>query len=193
MATKKELRERFKKKRLLLTKEEERSLNEGLLQQFQRFNWSKFSCIHIFLPIKSFKEPDTIVLINWLRQNFPQIRLVIPKTDTINLTMHHYVWEEGLAFEINKWGIEEPASGELVLTEQLDLVMIPLLAFDRMGNRVGYGKGFYDRFLSVCRPDCLKVGLSLFEPIDLIEDANPMDIPLDYCITPDTIWEFGGL
>jgi len=193
MATKKELRERFKQMRLLLTKEEEDSLNDGLLLQFQRFNWSKFSCIHVFLPIKSFKEPNTVILINWLRQNFPHIKLVVPKTNTGSFTMHHYIWEEGQAFEVNKWGIEEPASGELVLAEQLDVVIVPLLAFDRMGNRIGYGKGFYDRFLSICRPDCLKIGLSLFEAIKLIEDVNPMDIPLDYCITPNTIWEFGKL
>lgn len=192
MATKGELRERFKQVRLLLTKEEEDSLNNELLLQFQQFNWSKFSYIHIFLPIKSSREPNTTLLIDWLRKNFPQIQLVVPKSDMGSLTMHHYAWEENLVLELNKWGIEEPKSGKVVLAEQLDIVILPLLAFDRMGNRVGYGKGFYDRFLSVCRPDCLKVGLSLFEPVDLIEDINPMDVPLDYCITPNTIWEFKG-
>jgi len=190
MAVKKELRERFKQIRLLLTNEEEESLNNELLLQFQRFNWSGFSYIHIFLPIKSFKEPNTILLIDWLQQTFPQIQLVISKSDMDSLTMHHYIWEQDQILELNKWGIEEPASGKIVLAEQLDVVILPLLAFDRKGNRVGYGKGFYDRFLSVCRPDCLKVGLSLFEPVNFIEDINPMDIPLDYCITPNTIWEF---
>ncbi len=192
MATKVELRERFKQVRLLLTKEEEDSLNNDLLSKFQQFNWARFSYIHIFLPIEGFKEPDTTLLINWLRKSFPQIQLVVPKSDMGSLTMHHYAWEEDLVLELNKWGIAEPKAGKVVLAEQLDVVILPLLAFDRMGNRVGYGKGFYDRFLSVCRPDCLKVGLSLFEPVDLIEDINPLDVPLDYCITPNTIWEFKG-
>lgn len=192
MATKGELRERFKQVRLLLTKEEEDSLNNELLLQFQQFNWSGFSYIHIFLPIRGFKEPNTNLLIDWLRSNFPQIQLVIPKSDLGSLKMHHYAWEEDLVFELNKWGIEEPRSGRVVLAEQLDIVILPLLAFDVMGNRVGYGKGFYDRFLSVCRPDCLKVGLSLFEPVEIIDDINPLDVPLDYCITPNRIWEFKG-
>jgi 5-formyltetrahydrofolate cyclo-ligase len=192
MATKRELRERFKQERLLLAKEEEDSLNNELLLQFQQFNWSRFNYIHIFLPIKTYKEPNTALLIDWLKRNFPQIQLVIPKSDMSTLTMQHYALEEGHLLEFNKWGIEEPTSGKTVLAEQLDLVLLPLLAFDRMGNRVGYGKGFYDRFLSVCRPDCLKVGLSLFEPVDLIDDINPLDVPLDYCITPNTIWEFKG-
>jgi len=190
MAVKKELRERFKQIRLLLTKEEEDSLNNELLLQFQRFNWSGFNYIHIFLPIRTFKEPDTNLLIDWFQHNFPQIQLVISKSDIESLTMDHYIWEQSQALELNKWGVAEPKAGKVVLAEQLDVVILPLLAFDRKGNRVGYGKGFYDRFLSVCRPDCLKVGLSLFDPVDRIEDTNPMDIPLDYCITPNTIWDF---
>ena len=192
MATKGELREQFKQARLLLTKEEEDSLNKELLRQFQQFNWSKFNYIHIFLPIKSYREPNTILLIDWLQSTFPQTHLVISKSDMKSLTMHHYAWEKDQVLELNKWGIEEPKSGKVILAEQLDVVLLPLLAYDKMGNRVGYGKGFYDRFLSTCRPDCLKVGLSLFDPVELIEDINPMDVPLDYCITPDTIWEFKG-
>lgn len=191
MATKEELRKRFKQERSLLTEEEEVSLNNDLLLQFQHFNWSKFNYIHIFLPIQGFREPNTALLIDWIRSNFPQIQLVIPKSDMESLTMDHYVLDENQVFELNQWGIEEPKSGELISADQLDVVILPLLAFDRMGNRVGYGKGFYDRFLSVCRPDCLKVGLSLFEPVNLIENVDSLDVPLNYCITPNTIWEFG--
>ncbi|HUH19853.1 5-formyltetrahydrofolate cyclo-ligase [Albibacterium sp.] len=192
MATKKELRAQFKKTRLLLTKEEEDSLNNELLRQFQQFNWSKFTYIHIFFPIKHYREPNTVLLIDWLQSAYPQIQLVLSKSDMESLAMHHYAWEKGQLLELNEWGIEEPRSGKVVLSEQLDIVLLPLLAFDRMGNRVGYGKGFYDRFLSTCRPDCLKVGLSLFEPVNSIEDTNALDVPLDYCITPNTIWEFKG-
>jgi 5-formyltetrahydrofolate cyclo-ligase len=60
--------------------------------------------------------------------------------------------------------------------------------FDRRGFRVGYGKGFYDKFLSECRADCLKIGLSYFEPIDEISDAQNFDVRLDCCITPKEIF-----
>lgn len=70
------------------------------------------------------------------------------------------------------------------------MVLIPLLAFDKNGYRVGYGKGFYDRFLAECRPDVVKVGLSVFEPIDEITDLNEFDIKMDFCITPNRVWQF---
>jgi 5-formyltetrahydrofolate cyclo-ligase len=73
--------------------------------------------------------------------------------------------------------------------QNIDLVIVPLLAFDKYGNRVGYGKGFYDRFLSKCRSNVIKVGVSFFEPADRITDINPLDIRLDYCITPTRVWK----
>jgi 5-formyltetrahydrofolate cyclo-ligase len=91
---------------------------------------------------------------------------------------------------MNSWGITEPESGELVSPKCLDMVLVPLLVFDKQGKRVGYGKGFYDRFLSQCRSNVLKVGLSYFKPIEKIGDADTYDIPLDICVTPDEIWYF---
>jgi len=78
-----------------------------------------------------------------------------------------------------------------VSESEIDLIFVPLLAFDETGNRVGYGKGFYDKFLTKCRPDAIKVGLSYFEAIDRISDSEQFDIPLNYCITPQRIYEFG--
>ena len=71
-----------------------------------------------------------------------------------------------------------------------DLIIVPLLAVDAQGHRVGYGKGFYDRFLSKCRPDCLKVGLNYFEPDERIVDVGEHDIKLDACVTPTEVFCF---
>jgi 5-formyltetrahydrofolate cyclo-ligase len=65
-----------------------------------------------------------------------------------------------------------------------------LLAFDVKGNRVGYGKGYFDKYLKECREDCIKVGLSYYEPLDSIDDANEFDVPLDFCITPQRTYVF---
>lgn len=93
-------------------------------------------------------------------------------------------------FAITEWGIPEPVAGVVLNPTDLDIVLIPLLAFDLAGNRVGYGKGFYDRYLLQCRPDCLKIGISLFDPIALIEDVESYDIPLDIAICPAQLYDF---
>jgi 5-formyltetrahydrofolate cyclo-ligase len=67
---------------------------------------------------------------------------------------------------------------------------MPLLIFDKQGNRVGYGKGFYDRFLQKCSPNALKVGICLEKPIEQIEDLNEFDVKMDVCITPFGVWRF---
>ena len=84
----------------------------------------------------------------------------------------------------------EPAGGKPVSEDQIDVVIVPLLVFDEKGNRVGYGKGFYDRFLSRCREDVIKIGLSFFDAEKRIDDTDEFDIPLTYCITPGKIYEF---
>jgi len=90
----------------------------------------------------------------------------------------------------NRWGISEPFTGEIIDDKEIDLVLVPLLCFDEMGYRVGYGNGYYDKFLANCRKDCLKVGVSFFEPIGEIEDVREFDIRLDYCVTPEKVWRF---
>jgi 5-formyltetrahydrofolate cyclo-ligase len=70
------------------------------------------------------------------------------------------------------------------------VVFVPLLAFDKKGHRVGYGKGFYDRFLSDCKPETIKIGLSFFEAEESISAILPSDIRLDFCVTPTEIIVF---
>ena len=91
---------------------------------------------------------------------------------------------------ISEWGIPEPVGGSVVKPTDFDIILIPLLAFDKNGQRVGYGKGFYDRYLAECRPDCLKIGISLFDPVDFIEEVESHDIPLDIAICPAKLYDF---
>ena len=91
----------------------------------------------------------------------------------------------------NEWGIHEPVNGNFIDADQIDLVFVPLLAFDEDGYRVGYGKGYYDKFLARCKPGVLKVGVSYFDAIDTISDRAEFDLPFNSCITPPRIYEFG--
>ena len=90
----------------------------------------------------------------------------------------------------NKFGIPEPLSGFTLEPELIDLVFVPLLGFDEAGNRVGYGKGYYDKFLATCRQDVVIIGLSFLEAVKEIVDTDPWDVPLHYCITPNRVYEF---
>lgn len=94
------------------------------------------------------------------------------------------------AFQKNAWNIHEPMDGRVVDSGVIDVAFVPLLIFDRKGYRVGYGKGFYDKYLQQCKPGCLKIGFCYFEPIDEISDTNEFDVPLNICITPNTIYVF---
>ena len=86
--------------------------------------------------------------------------------------------------------IPEPRTGVPTPDEKIDMVIVPLLAFDEQGFRVGYGKGFYDRFLKRTRPECKKVGLSYFVAEKRIDDVDAHDVPLDQCVTPEGVMQF---
>ena len=101
----------------------------------------------------------------------------------------HFLLTDSTALQLNAYGIPEPIEGIEVAVEKLDVVFVPLLAFDHHGNRVGYGQGFYDRFLKQCRPDAIKIGLSFFDPLDSIE-TNENDVRLDMVVTPNQVYNF---
>ena len=108
--------------------------------------------------------------------------------------MQHFVWDDATTFMPNRWGIDEPdpISSQPLATQLIDAVLVPLLAFDKQGYRVGYGGGYYDRFLAGCRPDTMRIGVSFFEPIAAISDVNEWDIPLDLCLTPSTLYRWNS-
>jgi 5-formyltetrahydrofolate cyclo-ligase len=151
----------------------------------------KLSILHTFLPIQRHNEVDTWLIVHQLWDQYPHIQLAVPVTDMAQSTMRHYVITPATIFVANRLGIPEPlTNGSQIQPDELSIVLVPMLVFDQKGQRVGYGGGFYDRFLAQCQPDCLKIGLSLFEPIDQISDGAETDIPLDGCITPDAYWRF---
>ncbi|RTE54558.1 5-formyltetrahydrofolate cyclo-ligase [Arenibacter aquaticus] len=145
------------------------------------------SFYHLFLPITQKKEVDTSYILSILQGKDKNI--VLPKMlndqDLIN-----YLLTDSTVIKLNQWKVPEPLDGIEIPTEKIDVVILPLLAFDLNGNRIGYGKGYYDVLLSKCRPDVIKVGLSLFEAEKKISDVSPLDVPLDYCVSPKQIYKF---
>lgn len=183
--TKRELRKVYLEKRRELSTEAFHKLNEQLCDRFfSEAHVSSFHVLHTFLPIEKNREVDTWLIIDRLRNAFPATKIAIPRINNHTAELEHYYFESREHLENNTWGIPEPVKGIPVAAEKIDAVLVPLLAFDRQGHRIGYGRGFYDRFLSQCRPDCIKIGLSLFAPEEKIDDTSEKDIPLDIVITP---------
>lgn len=144
---------------------------------------------HIFLPIAKKNEIDTTFILSILQGKDKNI--VLPKVDS-KKKLKHFLLTDNTKLQESDWGVPEPLEGIEVLPEKIDVVFIPLLAFDMKGNRVGYGKGYYDRFLNECREDVLKIGLSLFETEEKISDIDEHDARLDYCVTPEKIYRFSS-
>jgi 5,10-methenyltetrahydrofolate synthetase len=187
--TKDEIRKSFLAKRTALSETEVANFSRAICDHFfSSIDLSFLKIAHIFLPIPQKKEPDTWLIIERIRREFSNIQLSLPKV--VNDQLENYRFEGMHQLEQNKWGIWEPKQGVLTPTTKIDLVLVPLLAVDSTGHRVGYGKGFYDRFLKSCRPDCKKIGLSFFDPIDKIDDLDDHDIPLTAVIAPNGFKSF---
>jgi 5-formyltetrahydrofolate cyclo-ligase len=185
------LRIHFLNKRQGLSRSQYWMLMDRLLVQFKKIDWLEYKTVHIFLPIKKHQEIDTFSILNYFKFAAPQLQIVIPRTNFETFEMENVLYDHDHTILVrNKFDIPEPIHGKPISNDQIDLVFVPLLAFDKHGNRAGYGKGFYDRFLSKCRPDVKKIGISFFEPVDEISDLNEFDIKLDFCICPDKIWQF---
>ena len=190
---KKTLRKAYLEKRKALLPEELAQLNESIVKRFVELPFNHIKLIHIFYPITGKQEFNSLLLKEYLEVVHPEISFVLPKSNISDNTLTNILWEEETPLAMNQWGVTEPEYGIEVPSKSIDMVIIPLLAFDKQGNRIGYGKGFYDRFLADCRPDVIKTGVSYFGPEEKFEDVDVYDIPLDICVTPEKIWRFNVL
>jgi 5-formyltetrahydrofolate cyclo-ligase len=129
------------------------------------------------------------LILDRIRREFPHIRISIPKVNSEKNELENFFFEGMHQLAVNDWGIQEPKQGVPTEPEKIDMVLVPLLVFDEQGNRVGYGKGYYDRFLKKCSPEIKKVGISLFPPVEQIP-VNEFDVPLNSCVTPSGVIQF---
>jgi len=179
-----ELRKIFKEKRNELTEGQVSAMDLLIFEELTSYDWSNITYLHCYLAIAKFKEFDTMPFIEWIWKNHPSIQIVISKSDFKTHLLQHYILDKDTILTHNSWGIPEPEGSIEVNPKDIDAVLAPLLIFDENGNRVGYGKGFYDRFFASCKPTVLRTGISYFEPIAQIEDINEWDVPISVVFTP---------
>lgn len=190
--SKKELRRSVLQLRQQYTEEECDQWSRQIAELFFNntfFDLSKVKYLHLFLPIRHKNEVDTFPILHKLLEEYPSIHVVLSISDFEECTMSHFIYTKNTELKKNKYGIPEPITGDPVDSSLIDIVLVPLVVADKQGNRIGYGKGFYDRFLVSCRTDCKKIGLSFEAPVEQIFPEE-FDIPLDFCITPDKIYTF---
>jgi 5-formyltetrahydrofolate cyclo-ligase len=185
---KKALRTKYKALRSQLSEIEMEEKSLAIANEILKLPiWEK-TYFHIFLPITEHKEVDTEFILHILSGKDKEI--VVSKSDFETRNMTHFLLTDNTRIQKNEYNIPEPIDGLEVPATKIDVVFVPLLAFDKKGHRVGYGKGFYDKFLSECKPGTIKIGLSFFEPEELISDIFESDVILDYGVTPNVIYSF---
>ena len=192
---KKEARKKSKEARKQLSQEEIEDKSLAIANQLLRMDtvsssrlvWDKLY-YHLFLTIEEQKEINTEYILQILAGKDKEI--VISKCEFTTLGMTHFLLTDNTKIKKNSYNVPEPVDGLEVPDVKIDVVFVPLLAYDKQGNRVGYGKGFYDNFLSKCKPETIKIGLSFFPPEEKIEDISKSDVKLDFCVTPEEVFRF---
>lgn len=188
--TKAALRTIYKDKRKALSDKDRMKLDDLILIQFQQLALPPLNAFMSYWPIPTHNEVNTLPMADYLKFRMPGVQLAYPKTMYQEVNMLAIAVNDETDFELTPHGIAEPQSEEILPAEELDMIFVPMLAYDKNGYRVGYGKGFYDRYLKQCRSDVIKIGFSYFDAEPVISDVHEFDIPLNFAITPECIYEF---
>ncbi|WP_046754860.1 5-formyltetrahydrofolate cyclo-ligase [Kordia jejudonensis] len=182
------LRKHYKNKRNALTPEQLDNFSLAIANNVLQLPIWEHRYYHLFLTIAEQKEVDTEFILNILAGKDKDI--ILSKSNFEDSSLTHFLLTDNTVIKKNAYNIPEPIDGIEVPSNKIDVVFVPLLAYDTNGNRIGYGKGFYDRFLADCKPDVIKVGLSFFPPEATLFTADATDIGLDFCVTPEEVFEF---
>jgi len=186
--TKAELRKIYVARQRDLSPEDRSKKSEMIARNFfEHFDLAHTVFLHCFISIQKFNEIDTKFIFEKLWRDHPRVETLVPRVDFETNEIGNLRFGPETRLKRNSWDIDEPEHDEFVDAEKIDMVLVPGSCFDRQGHRVGYGKGFYDRLLKQCRPDCKKIGLSYFEPVSAIDDIHEGDVRLDFVIAPDAV------
>ena len=175
---------------MALSEIERVKLDDLLLIQFQTADLPFIDSLLTYWPIEENNEPNTHLFTEFMRFRNPELKVCYPKSNFVRGFMQAVMTDIDTPFTKTVWNILEPQAGDVIHPEDIAMVFVPLIVFDKNGFRLGYGKGFYDKWLADCRPDCIKVGFSYFEPIESIDDRNEFDVPLNIAITPHNVYVF---
>jgi 5-formyltetrahydrofolate cyclo-ligase len=187
---KKTVRKDYLQRRMDIPEEDLQQQTALMAFNFKKLTFPPVKYLMSYSPLLARREFDVSVCEDMLKQQNPSLQTAWPRIEEHSSEMEATLVQRGGLFTKNRYNVLEPISGDTIAPELLDVIFVPLVAFDEKGYRVGYGKGYYDRYMARCRHDIIRVGFSFFEAIRGIEDINQYDVPLNFCITPYRIYEF---
>lgn len=181
MSSKQRLRSRFRKLRGAISRDQRQSwtpeLNRHLLAARPV---QEARCVGAYLAFDG--EPDLRFSLTQLHRRGTAIALpVVPGPDGQTLTFRH--WSPATPLKTNNLGISEPAESGNSPLESIDVLFIPLVAFDKRGSRLGMGAGWYDRTLGPNQHRPLLVGVAWSIQAAPLVPVDPWDVPLDAVVT----------
>ncbi|MGM9937179.1 MAG: 5-formyltetrahydrofolate cyclo-ligase [Candidatus Ornithomonoglobus sp.] len=182
-AAKDEIRNEIKAKRRMLTRDEINEASGRITERILSLDCYK-NADTVMSYISAFKEPGTDVIILRLFADNKRVVVPISNTDTFTITPSYLTSPDKLIK--GAYGIKEPAECIKADISDIDLALIPGIAFDTKGARIGFGKGYYDRFLAAFKG--IKVGICYdFQLLDYVP-SSPHDIKMDIIITEKRIY-----
>lgn len=158
----------------MLSEEDKNSAAEEVFEQLEKT--AAFLLADKILMYHSL--PDELQTIAFLKKWSSRKKFFLPRVNGVNLDILPY---DQTRLELGSFQIEEPTGDDLTDPSEIELIIVPAVAFDRNGNRLGRGKGFYDRLLQTTSATKIGVGYD-FQLIEEIP-AEPHDIPMDMVIT----------
>lgn len=180
---KNEIRRKVKTLRVMLSDQERRNAAEEVFARLEKT--AAFLLADHILMYHSL--PDELFTHDFLRKWKNRKHFYLPRVNGVNLEILPY---EESRLELGSFHIEEPSGDNTVDPAEIELVVVPAVAYDRRGNRLGRGKGFYDRFLKNTRATKIGVGYE-FQLVDEIP-AEPHDVGVDIIITQNTTVVING-
>ncbi|MCK9408173.1 MAG: 5-formyltetrahydrofolate cyclo-ligase [Bacteroidetes bacterium] len=179
MKNKIRLREELKGKRLEISKNEVQKRSKLIVEELLSLpDFFRADIVHTYISTKN-NEVDTHDLIRLLLKQ--KKRVVVPIADKATKTMRHSELFSLSELVGGAYGILEPRMCRPVPVSDLQVVIVPALAVDRKGHRLGFGAGFYDRFLHDVKLPTIALAYD-FQVIDEVPQ-EPTDVPVSYVVT----------
>lgn len=177
---KSQIRAQILAKRKALSDAQVSSYSDAILTRCQLYLQNK-ECIGMYLPMRN--EADLTSLTR--NKELQKKRFGIPRVIG-DSRMEFVRWDLDMEMKRSSLGVLEPLQGEVILPSDFDVILVPLVAFHPNGTRIGYGRGYYDRYLSQC--NALKIAVAYeFQRCDALI-AQSHDIAMDLIITEQDIY-----